>query len=1262
MEHAIGPWHVVGTLGVGGMGIVYRAVRADPSSTSREPGSPTRGEAVAVKTTRHASPEESACIRSESRALSSIRHPGIVRIIDHGTQAGEPWYAMELLEGRTLRAFTETLWPRQQDQPPGPWDPINGKTPTQTPSGGSAETWAGGDAPAPETLVPIPSPEFEPDRQLPAANGRLTYVLEVFLGLCNALTAMHRRGLVHRDLKPENVFLRADGSPVLMDLGLVSQARGGIGREKLEEGGRILGTLPYMAPEQAEGAVVDARADIYSLGAMLYEALSGRRTLRRGNLQEILAQIRNETPSPPSVWVSGIPPELDQMVMRMLAKSPRERVGHADDVATTLAACGARTTDASPTELPAYLYRPVLRGRSEHRAVLTEKIQTVRTGKGGVAIISGESGAGKTFLAIEGATLAGHLRVGLITGECLPMDADGDSVIDVFGAPLHPFRKFLQLCADRARQRGIEYSEALLGAHSRILAPYEPALLETPSYAAHPAPEVLPAELARSRIVAALRATIAAWAKAEGPTVLMLDDLQWVDELSFAAISSLDADFLAENPVLFICTWRSDEIGPAHKQFAAQPHVELIELQRLNSGAVGEMVGDMLAMATPPSELVDFLARETEGNPFFVAEYLRMAVAEQLLQRKAGKWTIANEGSVQRLPSPGSLANLVSRRLGSLSRAATQVIEVAAVLGRHVRSTTLLGALTLPDADAAIAELETKLVLEAEAEGWRFVHDKLREAAFVRVPADRRIKLHRAAAEALEVERTKVSPDAFEWGALAYHWKEAKEPSRAVVAYGKAGDQALGNFSNREAREAYTDALELSTLAGASELDRARWEAGMADACLLSGETKLGMDHARRALCHAGFPLPTSKLGWLTGMFGQLLTRFTQAYWLSPFVVTEPAKQERVSIAARCCNRLLEPYFLANLALEGVYVGLRGINLAERIPPTDILARGLGFMSMLVGATPLRTVADRWTDRALKLAEDYGDDQDVVYVLNRRGCYSVAMGRWAEVEQNASRALQLATRVGDRRGFEEVHTVWAQALDAAGRVVEAETVSAAMVEAAKKRGDRETLAMGLVLHMDGLVRRARATDALISYQHALPEMHFHGEGIQAYFHAIAAEAKLQLGDARAARALADQALALLTKTPPAAYFALPTLVSTAHVYLAAHVRNGDAASLAGATAMHKWLVEQARLYPYVAPARDRIGGEIAIREGKRAKGVQLLRAGVESARALKMDLERAQGFAALARYGESAVQGESTAAAAHLFEVTGGRDWYAAVG
>lgn len=1248
MPQTIGPYTILGTLGQGGMGVVYRA---------RPEGG---GSLVAVKTTRHANPEEVARIRSEIQALAVIRHPGIVMFLAHGLQEGVPWYAMELLEGTTLRGFLNEVWPGAETRPVEPSAPDTQVVEDEAGLEPSMETWAEGrpevhDPGAMRTVVPR-----SPARTPKAANGRLREVLTICHRLCAPLSVMHGRGLVHRDLKPENVFLRA-GIPVLMDLGLVAQAGGSVGREKLDEGGRVVGTLAYMSPEQAEGVLVDARADLYALGAMMYELITGHRSVRLGFTPEVLQRIKVETPPLPSTLVTGVSPELDELVMRLLAKRPGQRFGHADDVARVLVDIGAEESpgeDALPTT--AYLYRPALRGRAELRGRLVERIDRLKAGSGGIVVISGESGAGKTFLAIEAASVAGRRRVGLLTGECLPIGAGEEGAEDVLGAPLHPFRRFLEGCADRCRENGVEYSEQLLGARARILAPYEAALMSTHSYTRHENPEGLGGELARDRVVSALRETLAAWVRSEGPLVLLLDDWQWADELSFAALRSIDPDFLSQTPLLVVCTWRSDEVGALHEDFAALRHVTLLHLPRLDVTAVYEMVSDMLAIPDPPAHLVQFLAKQTEGNPFFVAEYLRMAASEQILRRERGRWVLSLGGDVSTLPAPGSLQALVARRIGGLSEGALRVLEVAAVLGRHVRSATLLGAIALEDIHIALGELESRQILELEEGGWRFVHDKLREAAFARVPDERRPALHAAAARALEASRETVSDDAFEWAALARHWKEAGEQEPAMRAWGRAGDQAMRNFSTGEAKDAYRSALALAERAAATDLERARWESGLADACLLSGDTKTGMDHAGTALAHAGFPLPRSNAGWFFGFLGQFVLRVVQAYIPGPFRESEPVRQERTTLAARSSQRLLEPYFLANMPLQGLFVGLRCINLGERVPDQVPLACGLGFMSMLLGATPLRAVADRWAARAVKLAEASGKRDALVYVLNRSSCYHVAMARWDDVIRNSVRARDMAAEIGYRRGFEEAHTVWDQALHASGRLAEALDVQQTLIAAASKRGDKETLAMGLVKYVENMVKQGKPQEALGAYAAALPDMPRHGEGIQAYFHGVAAEACVQTRDLGRARLLVDEAMAVLKKTPPTSYFSVPGLISGAHVYLALHRLRADPGGLAGASAMSKWLTSMAGMYPYATPGSLRVTGEVQVARGKVPAAVRQFKKAVDSAKQLAMPIEEGLAHLALSRHGASAERAAHAAEGQRLLARAGACDWYVA--
>jgi TolB-like protein len=214
----------------------------------------------------------------EARAASALNHPNILTIHDVGTHQGQPYLVTELLHGQTLRQLLE---------------------------GGPPEV---------ETVLAW-------TRQMAAG-----------------LAAAHARGIVHRDLKPENLFLTDDGRLKILDFGLaklrpeVAGSRAGVSTEV----GLVLGTVGYMSPEQASGERVDHRTDLFSLGAVLYELLTGREAFP-GNSLAALAAILREEPPRPSIIRRGVSPGLDSLVSRCLAKEPADRIQSADEVLAAVA-------------------------------------------------------------------------------------------------------------------------------------------------------------------------------------------------------------------------------------------------------------------------------------------------------------------------------------------------------------------------------------------------------------------------------------------------------------------------------------------------------------------------------------------------------------------------------------------------------------------------------------------------------------------------------------------------------------------------------------------------------------------------------------------------------------------------------------------------------------------------------------------------------------------------------------------------------------
>ena len=272
----LGPYEIASRLGAGGMGEVYRA---------RD----TRlGRDVAVKVIAFdvsSDPDRLRRFEQEARAVAALNHPSILSVYDVGTEVGAPYVVFELLEGESLRErmARETVLPRK------------------------AVDWAA--------------------------------------QIARGLAAAHDRGIVHRDLKPENVFVTKDGRVKILDFGLaklllgeetVGQAGGSATLFAGTNPGTLLGTAGYMSPEQVRGQAVDGRSDIFSLGAVLYEMLSGRRAFRGNTAADTLTAILKDDPLEPGSAHGPLPRAVERIVRRCLEKDPAERFRSAHDLAFDL--------------------------------------------------------------------------------------------------------------------------------------------------------------------------------------------------------------------------------------------------------------------------------------------------------------------------------------------------------------------------------------------------------------------------------------------------------------------------------------------------------------------------------------------------------------------------------------------------------------------------------------------------------------------------------------------------------------------------------------------------------------------------------------------------------------------------------------------------------------------------------------------------------------------------------------------------------------
>ena len=728
-----GPYTLLKRLGGGGGGEVFLAEGPD-------------GARVAVKTLRHADRASLPSLLGEIDALSQARHPGVARIIASGTDGGAPWYAMELIEGPTLRAWLG-------------WDPA-GATATQA--------WR-------------TRPERDRARLPAATDARTTErpreeVLEALARLARTLAWLHGEGVVHLDVKPENVLMRA-GRPVLVDLGLSARTMGAEGRAVLAVRDGIAGTLAYMAPEQLQGLPCDARADLYALGCVAFEALVGAhpfadQALPSAHLEATPPRLRERRPDAPEA--------LERLIAALMVKEPSERLGYASDVVVALLDLLSpprrqrllQEFAAAPTPRP-YLYRPRFVGREAPLSALHGYLKArLGEGRGGLLWIGGESGVGKTRFAQElGVRLARSGDVRVLTG------ATSDGVTP---APLRALSGLFDLAAERLDPSG----DPALAHHLAALSPYAPALAALQGLPTLPPP----GRGAQARLVQSL-VVVAQAVAAQGPLALLLDDVQWADRLTHAFFDRLlTQQTLDDAPIALIATYRSDEADDDLLRLVEHPRSRALPLGRLDDRAVGELVRGLLS-GDPPGGFLDFIAGQSEGNPFYAISYLHAAIDAHLLDRgPAGGWRLvaehAGEGSPwERLDLPTNLRALLKRRLAALNPAELALAHRLAALGRGGGVDAVERA--LPEARRRpLGALERRHLVRLEGARWSFEHGALRDVLYDDLDPSTRRELHRELALALEGDL----PDALV-ATRARHWElsggatEARRDYLAAVRF-----------------------------------------------------------------------------------------------------------------------------------------------------------------------------------------------------------------------------------------------------------------------------------------------------------------------------------------------------------------------------------------------------------------------------------------------------------------------------------------------
>ena len=797
----VGPYHVVSQIGAGGMGEVYRA--HDPR-LSRE---------VALKVIRRvlsvgpdAQDEALDRLLREAVLASALNHPNIVTIYETGVVDSDRYIAMELIEGTTLR---------------------------QAAAQGLA---------------------------VPRAVGIARQVSE-------ALAVAHVAQIVHRDIKPDNVMVRPDGYVKLLDFGLARVQPDMIGVASTgpaTQTGALLGTIGYMAPEQARGEMVTQEADVFSLGVMLYELVTGRHPFMTPSQIGTLHALLWESPEPPSFVNPELPRAIDQLIVEMLQKDPRLRPGasevmyrlnlaHDSTIAVALSAVTVNTPRRAAT-------RDIV-GRDQELDALQHEFERAQRGKGRLVVISAEAGMGKTTLVDAFLKqLEEHqepVRVG--RGRCSERLAGSEAYLPVLEA-LDSLQKNEQLGSIARLLRALAPSW-----YAQVMPPSE-----NDSSAARLAADTSSGSQER------LKREIAALFEELGrmqPVVLAFDDLHWADPSTTDLLAYL-ARRIDTTRLLLVGTCRPSELAQARHPFLPLK-LDLISRGMCRDISPGSL--DLVAVAryialqfpehTFPSDFARIVHARSEGNPLFMADLLRDLRRRQQVVQRDGRWMLADDLRAVERELPESIRSAVQRKIESLEDADRRVLGAASVQGIDFDTVVIAAALQLPEEDVEdrLDRLErehalVKFVDEYEGRDraltlrYRFAHQLYHTAFYESLRGTRRAALSRAVAERL-VQRT--SDDPCDCAApLAVLFETGRDPIRAAHFWNRAAQASMRLYAHDETARLARRGLDLLATAPDSP-ERAGTELDLQITYAMAVKTgrgyavpEVGAAYARaRALC-----------------------------------------------------------------------------------------------------------------------------------------------------------------------------------------------------------------------------------------------------------------------------------------------------------------------------------------------------------------------------------------------------------------------------
>ena len=586
----------------------------------------------------------------------------------------------------------------------------------------------------------------------------LKEVCRLLRDVAAGLAMLHTHGIVHRDVAPKNVRCTADGHAKLIDFGVSAN---------VGAAGEIAGTLPYIAPESVRGMPLDGRTDLYSLGALAYQLLTGEVPHAVRRLQD-LERAWQRPAVPPSHIDESIPEAMNELVMSLLCQDPMGRPSSAAEVIERLTGIGGLEPAPDIAVAQGYLASAAMVGRRHEMKVLRTCVRMAVEGNGNAAFVEADSGTGKSRLLRE---VALEARVAGSTVAEVSCETAAGGPYDVIRGLLDALWKAIP---DEVAAAGRPHAPTLL----RLFPELAQHLgdVEVEEAAADPAEQ-------RMRMQRAVADWLTAIAQ-KRPIALFIDDVQRCDEASAAVLASVTRE-CGRHALLVVIALRSNEAIRARNAVGAMRRAPTsLYLSGLETREIEDLVRSLFGETKNTRRLAIHMREVTDGSPLLCTELCRHLVDEGVIRYEDGDWHIPNSIEVE--GPPLGLAAAMESRIAKLSREARALGEALSIHGGELPLELIVDLAGDTDEDmvfAALDELTQQGVLVGRGDSFRFRHDGLREALLRGLREERKQLLHLRVAEALSRGKTGPAREA----ELGWHFHAGGDHDRAVGYLDSAG-------------------------------------------------------------------------------------------------------------------------------------------------------------------------------------------------------------------------------------------------------------------------------------------------------------------------------------------------------------------------------------------------------------------------------------------------------------------------------------------